>query len=245
MPTSNLPPGPLKPPGPDEKDGSSGVERRRASRHSSDMETTCQPVGSRDSATWDGWCRDISTSGIGLILSRRFEPGTLLAIDVENPAQGVSYNVLARVIHATAQEDGTWRLGCAFARELAEEDLQPFCAGRMATDAADVRAWVRFSCDVPMICRRAARNSSAEWKGKIVDVAPGGIGIVIPLPLETGTALTIELALGQDESPRTFLVRVAQTPRQTGTDWLLGCEFTRSFTDVELTQLLGVKIETS
>jgi hypothetical protein len=50
--------------------------------------------------------------------------GTVLAIDVQGPAAEVVGTVLARVVHVTLQEDGSWLLGCSFTNPLREEDLK-------------------------------------------------------------------------------------------------------------------------
>ncbi len=45
--------------------------------------------------------KDISLKGIRLQVSRRIEPGTLLAVTLTNPARNFSKTVLVRVIHTT------------------------------------------------------------------------------------------------------------------------------------------------
>jgi hypothetical protein len=50
--------------------------------------------------------------------------GTVLAIDVQGNTTESAASVLARVVHAKVQSDGSWLLGCAFTKPLSEEDLQ-------------------------------------------------------------------------------------------------------------------------
>jgi hypothetical protein len=45
--------------------------------------------------------RDVSMQGVGLMLSRRVEPGALLAVVLANPAKDFSMTVLVRVAHVT------------------------------------------------------------------------------------------------------------------------------------------------
>jgi hypothetical protein len=72
---------------------------------------------------WPARVTDISRGGINLRLPRRFEPGTFLTLELTSyPAEG-AFMPLVRVCHV--QEDGLhWRLGCAWSRELAGEDLR-------------------------------------------------------------------------------------------------------------------------
>lgn len=50
--------------------------------------------------------RDVSIDGIGLILMRRVEVGTLLAVSLTNPVRNFAKTVLVRVAHVTAVPGG-------------------------------------------------------------------------------------------------------------------------------------------
>jgi hypothetical protein len=102
-------------------------DRRASGRHPCTLETSClQPTDGQHS--WDARVVDISSTGVGLLLERRFEPGTLLSFRLEGPAGGQSCNAFARVIHATRQSDGRWLLGCALVGELDAAQLRAFRA---------------------------------------------------------------------------------------------------------------------
>lgn len=103
-----------------------GVELRVWERHPSELEASCQPLAARGERDpqWPAVIRDVSTGGIGLVLSRRFERGTGLAIEVPPGEQLPGETLLARVVHATRLADGKWLLGCAFVSTLSEEELQ-------------------------------------------------------------------------------------------------------------------------
>ena len=68
--------------------------------------------------------RNLSVGGIAVRLTRRFEPGSVLAMDVQGRDGSISWAVFARVIHVMLQNDGSWLLGCAFTNPLSEEDLK-------------------------------------------------------------------------------------------------------------------------
>jgi hypothetical protein len=65
--------------------------------------------------------RDVCPDGIGLVLPSRFEPGAILDLEF----RGVQFPraVVAGVVHATQQPDGTWWIGCKFARPLTGDEV--------------------------------------------------------------------------------------------------------------------------
>jgi hypothetical protein len=99
-----------------------GTERRAAVRYPCDLASSCHTITSRREDAWTAAVKDISRTGIGLLLGRRFEPGILLAVEL--PAEGGSQLLLARVIHARAQGEGVWLIGCALVNPLAEDEVQ-------------------------------------------------------------------------------------------------------------------------
>ena len=66
--------------------------------------------------------RDISMAGVGLVMSRRVEPGTLLALTLSNPAKGFTKTVLVRVAHATPLGGG-FLIGGNFTVPLAYQEM--------------------------------------------------------------------------------------------------------------------------
>jgi hypothetical protein len=61
--------------------------------------------------------------GIGLVLARRFEVGTLLDVDLVNPGSGSPRCLLARVTHVTVHAAGEWLVGLALLRKVREDEL--------------------------------------------------------------------------------------------------------------------------
>jgi len=66
--------------------------------------------------------RDVSMSGIGLLLSRRVEPGTLLALTLTNVARGFTKTVMVQVTHATALT-GNYLVGGTFTVPLTYQEM--------------------------------------------------------------------------------------------------------------------------
>ena len=67
--------------------------------------------------------QDVSLEGIGLILDRPFDIGTLLAVQLRSTHTGVSGILTAKVIHATQQGDGSWLVGCTLNRRLTDDEI--------------------------------------------------------------------------------------------------------------------------
>src|SRR5439155_19926880 len=101
------------------------TERRAWVRFPSDQEVCCQPIASRGAADsemgWMGRVRDVSLGGIALILKRRFEPNTVLTVDLSTKSGEASCCQLVRVVRVTPGTNGCWIVGCVFANTLTEE----------------------------------------------------------------------------------------------------------------------------
>lgn len=103
----------------------SPAERRAWVRYPCQLETSCQPVVAADATTWAGKLLDLSEGGVGVVLSRRFEAGTLLAIEIpEKDGGGGTRSLVARVVRVTRYPAGDWLLGCSFVRPLSDEDVK-------------------------------------------------------------------------------------------------------------------------
>jgi hypothetical protein len=71
---------------------------------------------------WLAKVRDVSAGGISMILRRRFEPGTVLILDLEQGPRQLS----VRVVHVQPEMKGRWLIGCAFSAVLSPEELECF-----------------------------------------------------------------------------------------------------------------------
>jgi hypothetical protein len=103
---------------------SAGAERRAWVRYPCDVEGSCQALMAARGLQWVAKVRNLSRGGMALTLRRRFEMGTLLAIEVQGRSAKSPSTLMGRVAHVTAMSDGTWLLGCAFSSELSEQELQ-------------------------------------------------------------------------------------------------------------------------
>src|SRR5579859_2087734 len=63
---------------------------------------------------------DISLGGIALSVSRRFESGTLLRVEVQGGGGERPVGLMARVIQVAHRSGGSFLLSCCFAKELSD-----------------------------------------------------------------------------------------------------------------------------
>jgi hypothetical protein len=127
---------------PTEPDGAPAVtERRTAERYPSDLLTSVHPLALPKKESVAAMVKDVSTGGISLVIRYRFEPGTLLVIDIDGASDSGAHPLLGRVVHTTPRADGRWVLGCALRRQLSAEQLQA------CRTAADGEALVRAARD--------------------------------------------------------------------------------------------------
>jgi len=109
-------------------------ERRAFPRFPYRRKAMCQLQAAPCGDPWMmGNSEDISLTGFGFVLHRRFDPGSLLTIDLQRTT-GDSWGTLkARVLYCTPQADGNWRLGCILVPAWSEEELQKWVNGRGTT----------------------------------------------------------------------------------------------------------------
>lgn len=111
-------------PSPQADSASQKQERRASVRLQSQAKGSCQSLSMQREADWQATVRDISCSGIGLVLPRRFEPGSLLAIELTEATEGRRRLLLGRVARAVPQPEGDWLIGCTMANPLTEDEVQ-------------------------------------------------------------------------------------------------------------------------
>jgi hypothetical protein len=107
---------------------SSGADKRASVRYTCDTDgfstdNNCRPITGHRNDTWSAMVRDLSTGGVGIVVNRRFEPGTLLSVELQDAEQTTNRILLVRVVRATREPDDRWLLGCAFTTKLTDADL--------------------------------------------------------------------------------------------------------------------------
>ena len=71
-----------------------------------------------------------------------------------------------------------WSLGCAFEKNLEEEDLLAFQVKKPVVTADDKRAWIHFFCEGERPPRATLLiNPSNKIQAHILNLSPSGIGL--------------------------------------------------------------------
>jgi hypothetical protein len=104
--------------------GPSGGERRVAPRRDSTQKVICYPAGAGLGERRQVRLRNVSRTGLALVVDRRWESGTTLVIELP-VTEGVSV-ARARVIHATPQMGGRFLIGCVLDFPLTDIQVQTF-----------------------------------------------------------------------------------------------------------------------
>ena len=104
-------------------------------RHSCSMQTSCKPTGANETR-WEATIRDISRGGILLSLSRRFERGACLAIELPGKQGELPYTTLVRVANIEPETTGSWAHGCRMSANWPRTSGAPGRAFRGAGQAA-------------------------------------------------------------------------------------------------------------
>lgn len=173
--------------------------------------------------------RDISLGGIILVASQSFESGTLLKVELQSTPVTTPLLLLARVIQVMPRSNESWILSCCFARELSDDDLKIFGAERVRPATPDGRAWVRFPCE-KTVSFFATDTGQQAHTAKIVNISPGGIGLLVSRNLEVGNILDLEISSGA-EAPHKVRARIVHVTPQADEKWLLGCTFVEELSE--------------
>ncbi len=103
---------------------SPGQDRRAAVRFPANLDGACECIPGPRGESWIATIQDVSASGMCLVLERRFELNTLLMVDLPSGKQCLVRSLLARVKNVRRADDGSWILGCAFAKPLTQAEVQ-------------------------------------------------------------------------------------------------------------------------
>jgi hypothetical protein len=101
------------------------ADRRGAERYPCDLQPFWRVAGG--GAAGEGppaRVRDVSATGIGLLVGQPLKPGAVLVLTLQARDEQLSRPLPVRVMHATPQAGGGWLVGCQFVRRLSAGDLQ-------------------------------------------------------------------------------------------------------------------------
>lgn len=212
-------------------------ERRVWLRYAANLNVRCgEACGETDPGVLGVIC-NISRGGIQMICSRRFEPGTLISVELPAARREEGLAVLACVIRAHPHGDSEWVMGCRFSSELNEPQLAAFGAARTRPSSPDPRSWSRFPCDAKAFYQRVNGPAEPHRPARVLNIAVGGVALLVEEPIAIGELLSAELHDGKGQPALTILACVvhAQTVSE---GQILGCNFIRELSDTDIQALL-------
>jgi hypothetical protein len=102
-------------------------ERRASVRHACNLETSPHLVAALGSDFYLARVRNISPEGISLVVSRTFDPGTVLSMDlIDKRTNHFSDTLAVRVLYAVEHPNGEWIVGGVFNRRLSTDEMKIF-----------------------------------------------------------------------------------------------------------------------
>jgi hypothetical protein len=183
--------------------------------------------------------KDISRGGVKLQLNRPFETGTILKVDVSNGQGERPRTLLVKVVHASPQGSGAWSLGCAFDKELTEQDLHFFQVKQSQPSEDERRAWLRFSCDPDRPARASVLISPGDKiTARVQNIAAGGVGLIVPRHCQPGMSLRLELIDPSGRTSRPIQARVIHSSQQGPDEWIVGCAFSNPLSEEDVAALV-------
>jgi c-di-GMP-binding flagellar brake protein YcgR len=206
-------------------------------RYAANLDVRCEPINEQSETAISASISDLSRGGIQLIASRRFEPGSLLSIDLPAADDRKALSVLACVVRTHPVGESDWSMGCRFASELDEQQLQAFGAERLRPDSPDARGWSRFPCDARACYQRVNHSDQAHHAARVLNISVGGMALLTTEPIELGELLSTQLHDLQDKPIVNILACVVHA-QKIAQGYLLGCNFIRELNDQDVRALL-------
>jgi hypothetical protein len=213
------------------------AERRVWVRYPCDVEATCQPANTPEAMRLSARVRNISRGGINLVMDCPVQSGSLLSVELPAARDELASTVLAYVVRVAAQWGGEWSVGCTFASELNDEDLEPFGARRLKHSDRDQRTWVRFPCHAQASYTSVKGDEPKPGSAHVLNISANGIGLLADRHVELGKLLNLELRNSSGDFSLSILACVVRLTRQSETEWALGCNLIRELSEQELKAL--------
>jgi hypothetical protein len=97
------------------------MDRRATVRYLCDRQVFYSPLWTSE-RHW-ARIRNVSVHGISLLVGAPIERGIDLAIDMKTVDPSILVTLVARVVHSTKQDEGSWIVGCKFLNGPSEQEL--------------------------------------------------------------------------------------------------------------------------
>jgi hypothetical protein len=107
------------------------------------------------------------------------------------------------------------------------------------TATLERRAYLRYFCDAVAFCQQPSTRQLPPWRARVRDLSIQGMGLLFDRGLAAGTVLDVVLENAAGDRSVSVLALVRHGTRMPDGSWLLGCQFSRSLTVLELDDLVG------
>jgi hypothetical protein len=186
--------------------------------------------------------------------------GAILEISFHRRSgETVSTPHLVRVRHASQQPEGDWLIGCAFVKNRSDEEMRKFLSwsDRFESTAPGRQAWENDMSDIDPFLhggagerRKASRRNGSAVTVQVIEphlspipiegwvVDRSCIGICISLASLFPKGVKLKIRPVKSRQAGAWSQAVVKSCRQTGTRWLLGCQWTGDTSAYSL-QLFG------
>src|SRR5262249_13626015 len=111
-------------------------------------------------------------------------------------------------------------------------------ANRKQGGVAERRHVSRQRCRVPVAWRLLGDQSDLLTPGELHNLSKIGLALHLAVPVRSNSILVVKVLEKSTELEEPFLVRIKHVTEQEEGGWLVGCVFTRRFTDAEFAALL-------
>jgi hypothetical protein len=199
------------------------------------VSTVCRALA--DEKDMPAHIRNVSRSGVNLVVPHAAPPGTMIRVDVPGPAAGPNTALLACVTNTTELATGEWSLGCIFSLELSDSEMQLLGGKKTRSGPSDQRAWVRYPVRGTIEYRLLpGTDMSSKW-AELINLSPSGVGLIVPERIEAGTAMTLMLRRHDNKPDRPMLACVVYVTDRPNGQSAIGCNFLRELSEAELDEL--------
>jgi c-di-GMP-binding flagellar brake protein YcgR len=213
-------------------------DRRLWVRYQSDLETRVQLTQHDQAERVSALVRDISIGGANLISERGFLAGQILSLELPTALDDELQIVLACVVRVVPDRNGTWSLGCVFARELSAQDLENVGAKKAKPTSDDQRTWLRYDCVTTATYERIGEENGEAHTAQVLNISASGVGLLLKEPAESGSLINLSLQGKHGRAVRSILACIVHTTERAGGELAVGCNFIRELGEDELSALI-------
>lgn len=208
-------------------------DRRSHPRQQTSIETKFRKIA--DHLEHKALIRDVSRSGVSLLVDSQLAPGDMISIEVPHAANAAHVvTLLACVSRVSQASEDLISVGCSFSIELNDDEMAYFGGAKPKQSGQEQRAWVRQSVQTVAEYRVLPDENAPAKFADVVNLSPAGIGLLINYCVETGSVLSISLNRGMDRAPLSILASVVYMTDCSDGRWAVGCNFIRQLTQDEL-----------